>query len=362
VIYNYFMEGQKKYIAAIGEFPKISSEVWQKLTAYFGSYQKAWEATRSNLVKAGLKSEVAADFVSYAQGSDPDMVWDKYQKYNIDVVTLNDGGYPRLLKEIANPPFVLYIRGELKPQDENAIAIVGSRKATDYGRRATREVAEGLATAGVTIVSGLALGLDAEAQEAALKAGGRTVAVLANGLEQICPHSNYALGLEVIKNGALISEYPIGKLVFKPNFPARNRIVSGISQGVLITEAGEHSGTLHTANFAIEQNRQVYAIPGPIYNPLAKGPNDLLKLGAKAVTCAADILEDFGIEENLIELKPSNDNERLIFRILENEPKHIDDISTEANRPGHEVSQILTLMEIKGKVRHLGGMVYSLRK
>jgi DNA processing protein len=357
------MDGEKMYLAAIGEFPKISSEIWQKLTAYFDSYQSAWNAPRDALSRAGLRQPALTEFSNYAKATEPPKVWEKYQKYGIDIIALPDERYPKLLKEIYNPPFLLYIRGELLPQDEMSIAIVGSRKATDYGKRATREVAEGLAAAGVTVISGLALGLDAEAQLAALKAGGRTIAVLPGGLERICPQTNYALGLAVIENGALISEKPIGTPIFKQSFPARNRIISGLSQGVLITEAGEHSGTLHTANFAIEQNRQIYALPGPIYNPLSKGPNDLLKIGAKAVTSADDILEDLGVENvGSKPSKPENENERMIFRILETEPKHIDAISIESERPGHEISQILTMMEIKGSVRHLGGMVYSLKK
>lgn len=362
LVYTDFMEG-KEYLAAIAAFPKINTANWQKLFGYFPSLKEAWHAKTGDLIQAGLTQDFAADFSGYRSETEPGKELEKLRKHKVEIITIADEIYPKNLKEIYTPPVVLYLKGKLEERDENAIAIVGSRKATDYGKRATKDIATGLAKSGITIISGLALGLDAEAHLAAVENGARTIAVLANGLDAIYPVSNQGLANRILENGAIISEQPIGMPPLKQNFPARNRIISGLSTGVLVTEAGEHSGTLHTANFALEQNRQIYAVPGPIYNPLAQGPNNLLKMGAKAVTCAADILEDLGIEEELAEKPvPENQEEVIIFEVLSDEPKHIDTITQIIDKPVAEVSQLLTMMEIKGKVKHLGGMVYTLRK
>jgi len=351
----------KKYIAAFGALPNIKGEHWRKLLRYFPDLESAWSARAGDFLSAGLSEKWINSFLEFRAQTEPANVLDLLQKHKIDIISFDDATYPKLLKEISNPPYVIYLRGALLPTDENAIGIVGSRKGTDYGHRVTFEIAKGLGVAGVTVVSGLALGLDTEAHRGALAGGGRTIAVLANGLDSFFPRSNQQLAKQILENGCIISEQPIGMPPLRQNFPARNRIISGISQGLLVTEAGENSGTLHTASFAIEQNRQLYAVPGPIYNPLAKGPNNLLKQGAKAVTCTQDILEDFGIEENAREILPQGEDEEMIFEILKVENLHIDDIARRAERDSADISKILTLMEIKGKVMHLGGMVYSLK-
>lgn len=350
-----------EYLFALGLFPGINFEFWQKTTAYLGDFYKIWNATPKELKGAGINDERIKKFCIYREKSKPKEIYKKYQNHNIKAITIKDGNYPPKLKEIYNPPFVIYYLGEI-PKEGVAIAVVGARKCTDYGRRATADITSELARAGITIVSGLALGLDAEAHKATLKEKGVTIAVLANGLDAIYPSTNTALAKEILKRGAIISEQPIGMPALKQNFPARNRIISGISDGVLITEASTHSGTLHTANFALEQNRNVYAVPGPIYNETAQGPNLLIKMGAKPVSSAQDILEDFGINETVSEIVPENEDEETIFEILKSEPKHIDLISSELNKTSAETSQILTMMEIKGKIRHLGGMVYSIKK
>lgn len=356
------MVKEGNYLAGFGAFPKISTEIWQKLTGYFPNYEKAWGAGISDFIKSGVKETTAKELYDFIKENDPEKIYNELQKNKIELVSFTDSRYPKNLKEIFSPPFLLYIKGELKESDEFAIAIVGARKCTDYGKRATRDIAEGIAAAGVTIVSGLALGLDAEAHTAALKESSRTIAVLANGLDDVYPASNLALAEKIIENGALVSEQPLGMPPLKQNFPARNRIISGLSMGVLVTEATDKSGTLHTANFALEQGRQIYAVPGPIYNPMSAGPNNLIKMGAKPVSCAADILEDFGIDNQVQEKSlPENPDEVMIFEILATEPKHVDSITAESGRPSHEISQIITMMEIKGKIKHLGGMVYCLK-
>lgn len=351
----------KEYLAAFGAIPNIRGEHWQKIIGYFPDLKSAWSSKTGELLEAGLPEKWIDEFLDFRNQVTPSEVMEELKKNKIDIIAFDNPGYPVLLKEISSPPYLLYIRGELKPEDQNAIGIVGSRKGTDYGRRATYEIAEGLGKAGITVISGLAIGLDTEAHRGALAGGGRTIAVLANGLDAVYPSSNQNLAEQIIDNGCLISEQPFGMPPLKHNFPARNRIISGLSQGVLVTEAGEASGTLHTASFAIEQNRQLYAIPGPIYNPLAKGPNNLLKQGAKAVTCAQDILEDFGIESSVTEILPVGEDEELIFKILKTENLHIDDIVRLSERDPADISKILTLMELRGKIRNLGGQLYSLK-
>jgi DNA processing protein len=351
----------KKYLAAFGAFPIMRGEHWRKLVAYFPNLEEAWKANAGDFAHAGLPEKWISDFLEYRDKSDPTDALAKVTACGAEIIPLSDKRYPAALREIFSPPYIIYMKGSLLPEDENAIGIVGSRKGTDYGKRVTFEVAKELAASGITVISGLALGLDAEAHHGALSGGGRTIAVLANGLDTIYPASNNSLGLQIIENGCLISEQPPGMPPLKQNFPARNRIISGLSKGILVTEAGEGSGTLHTASFALEQNRQIYAVPGPIYNPLAKGPNNLLKRGAKAVTEAQDILEDFGIEVSARQNSPVGEDEKLIFQILKSENLHIDEIVKISKRDSAEISKILTMMEIKNKVRHLGGMVYSLK-
>lgn len=361
IFYTLFMENDP-YLAAFTAFPKANTIFWKRVTSYFPDLETAWKAPSASLKEAQIPERAIVDFLDFRTKTNPEKEREKLLNLKVRLIPFTSDLYPENLKEIYNPPFVLFVKGELKDQDRNAIAVVGSRKMSDYGRRATAEITGEIAPK-MTIISGLALGLDAVAHEAALKAGGRTIAVLANGLDRICPATNRNLAERILTSGgAIISEQPLGMPPLKQNFPARNRIISGLSLGVLITEAGEHSGTLHTANFALEQNKNVYAVPGPIYNPLSVGPNSLLKLGAKAVTCGQDVLEDFGLRGEEKEIfEPKNDDERLIFDILATEPKHIDTIIRESEMEPNEVSGLLSLMEIEGKIKHLGGMVYVRR-
>lgn len=351
----------KEYWIGFNSVPGMKSIYWQKILSYFPDLRTAWSSSEGEILKAGISGEWVPCFFNFKRNNEPKKLYEIVQRNKIDIITFVDKNYPESLKEIYSPPYVLYIKGELKNEDINAIAIVGSRKGTDYGKRATFEISSDLARSKITIVSGLALGLDTEAHKGAIAGSGRTIAVLANGLDTIYPTSNTNLTKKILENGCVISEQPIGMPALKQNFPARNRIISGLSLGVMVTEAGESSGTLHTASFAIEQNKQIYALPGPIYNPLSKGPNNLIKNGAKPVTSSLDILEDFGVSDDKLVTKPEGEDEKKIFEILKNDNLHIDEITQRAKAEPAEISKTLTMMEIRGKVRHLGGMVYGLK-
>jgi len=356
------MEYSKQYLAAFGAVPKITTKCWQGIMSYFPNLETAWSASPQELKSANIPESFIVELLEYRKNHTPQDIWQRLQDNKIDIICIQDPIYPEILKEIHSPPFALYVMGEIQPKDETAIAVVGSRRCSDYGKSVTKEISSVLAKSGVTIISGLAYGIDSAAHQAALGAGGRTIAVIGSGLDKIYPAENQQLANRILNNGAIISEYPLGMPGLTQNFPARNRIISGLSQGVLIIEAGEKSGTIYTANFALEQNRQLYAIPGSIFNPLSAGPNSLIRAGAKPVLSANDILEDMGYQDVPAQKQtPEGDEETLIFEILQSGPKQIDEIAREAEQPVQEISQILSLMELKGKLNHLGGMVYALK-
>ena len=279
-----------------------------------------------------------------------------------------DKEYPPLLREIHHPPKELYIKGEIINQDKIAIAIVGTRKYSQYGKQVCLDITTKLAKLGITIVSGLARGIDTFAHKAALEAGGRTIAVLGSGMDRqsFFPSSNYELGEEIAKNGAVITEYPDGTKGAIYTFPERNRIVSGLSLGVVVIEAPEESGALITANLALEQNKEVFAIPGNIYEINSQGTNKLIKEGAKLVTCVEDILEELNLSHLLQEspktkIKPENQEEEIVLSILSLQPMHIDEIIKLSKLPTSTVNSTLTILEIKNAIRNLGKNNYIIK-
>lgn len=274
-------------------------------------------------------------------------------------LTLNSINYPGLLAVIPDPPKVLYYLGT--PPDEllserKVVAIVGSRKVSNYGRNVTEKLAASLAGKGIIIASGLALGVDGLAHEAALAAGGKAIAVLAGGLDNIYPASHQSLAKRILETGGtIISEYPPGSEPFKPNFVARNRIISGLSHAVLITEAAEKSGSLHTAQFALEQGREVLAVPGNITSPTSVGTNNLIKIGATPVTSPKDVFSALGLKEEDSE-KPmaANEAEAVILELLRGGTNDIDLLFSSSGMGQTSFNQTLTMLEISGKIRPAG--------
>lgn len=287
---------------------------------------------------------------------------------DIKTVKIEDKTYPQVLKEIHRPPKQLYIKGEIINQDKVAIAIVGTRKYTQYGKQVCLDITTKLAKLGITIVSGLAKGIDTFAHKAALDAGGRTIAVLGSGMDRasFSPSQNYALGEEIAKHGAVITEYPDGTQGANYTFPERNRIVSGLSLGVIVIEAPEKSGALITANLALEQNKEVFAIPGNIYDENSQGTHKLIKDGAKLVTCIEDILEELNLSHLLsetpkIKVKPENKEEEIILSVLSLQPIHIDEIIKSSKLSTSIVNSTLVILEIKNAIRNLGKNNYILK-
>lgn len=353
------------YFHAFNLTHKITARHFHKLLNYFSALKDAWVGTKEEFLKIGFTEKAAEQIIFKRDEINPEKEFEKLAALNINVITIKNNDYPLLLKEIFDPPALFYFRGNKKLLKETIIGIVGSRRMTIYGKETIPEIVGGLTENNIVIASGLAWGIDAEAHRSTLKFGGKTIAVLGSGIDDqsIYPSLNKTLAKNIIeKEGLLISEYPPATLPFPHYFPERNRIISGISRGVLVVEAAEKSGALITARLALEQNREVFAIPGNIHQPYSFGPNRLIQMGAKLVLNAEDILEELNIAE-IVKRKqklpiPKNEKEAIILDILKSEQFSIDEIVKKTKLPAGEVSAILSLMEIDGKVKNIGGMNY----
>ncbi len=351
------------YWLAMTRFRPFGPVRMGKLSRRFPDMKTAFEASAAQFIEAGIEPEVTNRFLQERIHIDPDLELKRLEQHHVQAITIKDEAYPPLLKEIFEPPAVLFVRGQLPNPQIKHLAVVGSRKATSYGLRVVERIIGPLAQAGVVIVSGLAQGIDSAAHQAALEGNGLTIAVLGNGVdhESIYPSQNRALASSIVaKGGALISEFPIGTPPLKQHFPLRNRIIAGLSHGVLIVEGAIASGSLITAKSALESGRDVYAIPGPIDGPMSEGPNNLIKEGATPVTDPTDI---FGVTLRATstspDYKPANEEESTILNVLTVEPKHLDEIVRTSNIPIHVASSTMTMLEMKGVARHEGGRYYT---
>jgi DNA processing protein len=352
-----------KYWVAFSRVPTIGRARYALLEGYFGSLEKAWHAGAAELAAAGLDQRSVKAVLSRRPAVSPEAEMERLARLEISAFTIRDPGYPRLLREIHEYPPVLYVKGEILPEDERAVTVVGTRNTTAYGREVAHQIAGDLARSGVTIVSGLARGIDAIAHRAALEAGGRTLAVLANGLDMVYPPEHASMAQEICQRGALISEHPPGIRPEAKNFPRRNRILSGLTPGTVVVEAGEGSGALWTVRHALDQDREVMAVPGSILSPASREANRLIQDGAKMVLHYTDILEELnftavGQQMKLLPLLPQDDQESRLLTCITFEPVHIDDIQRASGLPVSTVSSSLAMMEIKGLVKQVGGMNY----
>ncbi len=331
------------------------------LNLFDGNLQTAWEAPLERFVSAGINPRILENIQRVRSTIDLERIWERLQNSGIRVMTWEDEDYPRLLREIDQPPPVIYVRGELLPEDELAVAIVGTRRITAYGRQVTEELSACMAQNRVTVVSGLARGTDAVAHQAALRAGGRTIAVLGSGVDRIYPPEHRLLAEEISQSGAVISDYPPGTAPDSSNFPPRNRIISGLSLATIIIEAGDTSGALITAAFAADQGRDVLAVPGNISSPNSKGTNRLIQNGAKPVLSPEDVLETLNIQQVNTQriarkILPADETESKILEVMGLNTLSVDEISFLAGLPIEKVSATLAMLELKGLVRNAGGM------
>jgi DNA processing protein len=356
-----------KYWVGFSLIPGIGRVKFGQLESYFKDLSNAWEATPGELKKAGLDSNSIRTITTSRPKFSLDDEMEKLDRYGVKIYTYHDEDYPARLKEIYDYPPVLYARGTLLPKDEWCLAVVGTRKATNYGRQVAEEIVTDLARNQITIASGLARGIDSIAHKSALEASGRSIAVFASGLDIVYPAENAQLARRIMEQGAVISEYPLGTKPRPENFPRRNRIMSGLSLGVLVVEAGESSGAMITANLALEQNREVFAIPGSILSQSSRGTNKLIQEGARLVHDYTDILEELNLTAvaHQIEMKevlPASDTETQLIKQMSAEPVHIDELCRLSGLPVSTVSSTLAMMELKGMVKQVGAMNYSLAR
>ena len=356
-------ERELQYWVSFHRIPGVGPATLLALKEAFGGLRNAWNASPADLRAIGLNDNAARTIADSRRTMDPPREMDRIHKAGARVLHIDSPEYPRLLREIPNAPAILYIRGSFRPEDELAVAMVGTRKATAYGADMARRFANDFGKSDVTVVSGLALGIDTISHYGALDAGGRTIAVLGSGIDVIYPARNRKLAEAVVNHGALISEYPLGTRPDARNFPARNRIISGLSRGVIVVEAPRKSGALITSSFAADQGREVYAIPGSARSPSSSGCHHLIREGATLVTTARQVLEEMLVDvakaavQTRMEL-PDAPDERALYDLIGAEPRHVNELCNESGIPIQETSGALLALELKGLVRQQGAGFY----
>ncbi|MEX0761936.1 MAG: DNA-processing protein DprA [Dehalococcoidia bacterium] len=378
-----------KYWVAFHRISGLGPVRFGRLEAHFGSMAEAWVAGPGELAAAGLDRRTVAEVVRERQGIDPDIEMERLEKQHVTPLHLRSPGYPSQLREIYDPPSVIYIKGDITGSEDRSVAVVGSRRATQYGREMARRLSYDLAAAGVTVISGLARGIDGIAHQSALESGGRTMAVMGGGLDRIYPPEHTQLVERIVeRNGAIITEYPLGMRPQAQHFPRRNRVISGLCSGVLVVEANMKSGALLTVKWALDQNREVFAVPGSALSPNSEGPNWLIQQGAKLVVSYRDVIEELNIAVisqtaaddpddeteasngasvggSPVDKSPASTDELNIEERIANflahagGPAHVDEVTRAVGLPAAIVSSGLTVLELKGVVRQVGPMQFA---
>ncbi len=358
-----------KFLNVLNSIPGIGPVTLRSLKNHFGSFETAWRAPETDLAASGIRKLELQTILWKRPSLHPDREMEKLIRGNIWLISEDDENFPAELHEIPQPPVVIYGRGNLQSiwrrEPNTMIAVVGTRIPTHYGLEATEKIVHGLARAGVTIVSGLAMGIDTRAHEAAIDVKGKTIAVLGCGVDHdsVFPPENRGLVRRITEGeGAVISEYAPGTPATKDHFPARNRIISGLARGVLVVEAREKSGALITARLALEQNRDVFAVPGSIFTTTSAGPHRLIQQGAKLVMRAEDILEELGMNYTREEAARADglfdEKEKALLELLE-EPAGIDLIKEKTGWETAAIVASLSMLELHGRIRSLGGDTYQ---
>lgn len=336
------------------------------LRSQFTTLENAWNASSHDLLAAGLPQASVDHHAKLRQELKPERLLEQVAKLHAWVITWEDEQYPPLLREINDAPPVLYGRGTLYPEDQRSLAVVGTRRASIYGKEMTQRLVSGLAAQEITIVSGLAHGIDTYAHQAAIEAGGRTIAVMGCGIDQLYPSDQKVLAAKIVEQGALITEFPPGTKPERGNFPARNRIISGLTLGTLVIEAPDRSGSLMTANLAGEQNRDVFAVPGNATSPNSLGTNRLIQDGAKLVLTMDDILKELNLTQRQLETQravqaaaPATPLEAQILQLVTVEPLHVDEVCRRCALSIQEINATMVLMELKGLIIQVAPLTYS---
>jgi len=364
---EHLLTPEAEYWIAFATIQSIGAQKLKKLHAHFGSIKEAWKhGSDHDYLKAGIDEASVRSISRHKTRYSPEHYLEILERERVSLISFLDNEYPPQLKETPDHPAILFCRGDLSLlHARQTLGVVGTRKMSQYGKDAVATIIPSLATAGVTIISGMAMGIDGLVHQTTLDAGGKTIAVLASGVnnDSLYPKINYHLGQQIIARGLMISEFPPGTQPRDYFFPLRNRIIAGLSRGVLIIEAPEKSGTLLTANYALEYNRDVFAVPNPITSPNAAAPNGLIKKGAQAVERAEDVFQTWGLD---VETRgtlssgapPETSEEQLLYSLLSSEPLHIDEITRQSNLDASKISVIVTLMEMKGLIKRMEGGYY----
>jgi DNA processing protein len=356
---------------ALSRVKGLGRVTFKKLVAHFGDPAAAFSATSSELAAiGGLDANVIEGLRGFSEWEEVEKEIRRAEQTGALLIPFSDANYPPRLRMIADPPPLLYVKGALCADDDRAVAVVGSRSASEYGRRVARNLCRDLVSLGFTVVSGMARGLDGAAHEAALSAGGRTIAVLGSGVDRPYPPEHEKLYHRIRERGAVISEFPMGTRPLAFNFPARNRLISGLSLGVVVVEATEKSGSLITAALALEQGREVFAVPGEVGASRSRGTHGLIRQGAKLVESAADIVEEIAPQllnrasasrpgaQRLLPQRARAET-RKVFALLQQRSAQIDEVIESSGLSSPEVSEILLDLELQGYVRQLPGKRYT---
>jgi DNA processing protein len=341
--------------------PGVGNVLGLGLVRAFRSPHAVFEAGERELQSAGVRREVRAALHRFDRWREVDAQLARLERAGGRLVTWDDAGYPELLRQIHDPPLYLYVLGELTAPDAYAVAVVGSRDASPYARHMTTLLSEGLASRGITVVSGLARGVDAVAHDAALRAGGRSVAVLGSGIDVVYPSEHHRLHMRIARTGAVVSEYPMGAQPDAENFPARNRIISGLALGTVVVEATERSGSLITAQCAAEQGREVFAVPGPV-GARTRGTHQLLRQGAALAETADDVVREIAPHLRAAPPPPTpslSDLETAIVAQLDNLPRGVDELIARTGLAAGVVLETLLVLELRGVVRQLPGQCFA---
>lgn len=349
----------------LSSIPGVGRATFRRLVSVFGSPERVLSASPDDLKEIdGLSDKVLQGLGAFPWRDVAERETGKAREAGVSIVTMDDAAYPENLRSAADAPVLLYVKGTLREADRNAVAIVGTRTPTHYGKTVTHRIAEDLASRGVTVVSGLARGIDTQAHRGALAAGGRTIAVLGSGIDVAYPPENRGLLDEISRAGAVVTENPFGTKPEAGYFPARNRIISGLSRGTVIVEAARDSGSLITADYTQKQGRKLFAVPGNVGSPVSRGPNSLIRDGAALVESADDVVRALGLKGSPSagrDAQPRpvlSDEESAVFGCLRDEPRHIDSITAETGRPPARISGALMTLELKGLVKQLPGKYF----